>query len=200
MTVAILIPAAGFGRRMGGADKLLELVDGMPLLRRTVLRALSASSVVLVTVPALDHARAAALDGLPITRIPVADNAEGMAASLRSGVAALPENTDAVMIVPGDMPDLTGRDFTNIINSFKAEDHVDILRGATDAGTPGHPVLFPSCYFDELAKVAGDQGAKAVVQAHRDKVKLIALPGQNALTDLDTPEAWAAWRAQNDLP
>ena len=40
--VAILIPAAGFGTRMRGADKLLQDVGGLPLIRRQAQRALAA--------------------------------------------------------------------------------------------------------------------------------------------------------------
>jgi molybdenum cofactor cytidylyltransferase len=46
-----------------------------------------------------------------------------------------------------------------------------------------------------LMELTGDQGARAVLQRHADKILYTALPGQHATTDLDTPEAWAAWRA-----
>ncbi|WP_412506377.1 NTP transferase domain-containing protein, partial [Roseovarius sp. SYSU LYC5161] len=49
--LVILLPAAGASARMEGPDKLLEPVDGMPLLRRQVLMALATGAPVLVTLP-----------------------------------------------------------------------------------------------------------------------------------------------------
>jgi molybdenum cofactor cytidylyltransferase len=58
----------------------------------------------------------------------------------------------------------------------------------------GHPVLFPADLRAELLALQGDEGARMVLQRHKARLRLIALPNQHALTDLDTPEAWAAWR------
>jgi CTP:molybdopterin cytidylyltransferase MocA len=194
MSVTILIPAAGFGRRMRGADKLLELVDGRPLLARTVARALEAADDVIVTLPALDHPRADAVAELPVRAVPVPEALEGMAASLRAGVAALECDVSGLLITPADMPDLTSDDFRRVINAFDAAP--DRLVQATGAdGTPGHPVIFPASCFDAISRLAGDEGARSVLRANKDRLVRVALAGDHALTDLDTPEAWAAWRA-----
>ncbi len=194
MSVAILIPAAGFGTRMRGADKLLQDVDGMPLLRRVALRALGAAPLVLVTLPDLDGPRAEALTGLDLQLIPVPDNTTGMAASLRRGAAQVPRD-HAVMIVPADMPDLTEQDFLSVINAFKANLEPSLQQGRTRDGVPGHPVLFPPDCLPAFADLTGDQGARQIVMANSHRLQRVELPGQNALIDLDTPEAWAEWRA-----
>ena len=67
--------------------------------------------------------------------------------------------------------------------------------GATEDGRPGHPILFDHNLFGELLNMRGDMGAKSVIDAHKDRLRLVPLPGNRALTDLDTPEDWAAWRA-----
>ena len=74
--VAILIPAAGFGTRMRGADKLLQDVGGLPLIRRQAQRALAAGDHVVVTLPSTDSPRAQALSGLPIRMVEVPDAAD----------------------------------------------------------------------------------------------------------------------------
>ena len=191
--VAILILAAGFGRRMNGADKLMKLVDDMPLLRRTALRAILSGHDVLVTVPGPDHPRATLLAPMALTLVPVPDNAEGMAASLRRGVAALPEACDAVMVVPADMPELTLADFARVIRVFQTDPDRRLTRGASADGRPGHPVLFPRRLFGVLQGLTGDQGARQIVEAEGDAVTIVALEGEHALVDLDTPEAWDAW-------
>ena len=68
-------------------------------------------------------------------------------------------------------------------------------RRATDAnGTPGHPVIFPADLRTEFASLHADAGARALLQRHSPRIRLIALPDHHATLDLDTPEAWAEWR------
>ena len=75
-----------------------------------------------------------------------------------------------------------------------------ILRATAADGTPGHPVLFPDWALPGLAALTGDSGARDLLQQHRDRTERVALPARHAVTDLDTPEDWAAWRAARSLP
>jgi hypothetical protein len=85
---AILLLAAGSSSRMRGADKLLERVDGVPLLLRQARVALAAGVPVIVTLPGDRPARTAALAGLDLVTVPVPDAALGLSASIRAGVRA----------------------------------------------------------------------------------------------------------------
>lgn len=194
---AILIPAAGASRRMEGRDKLLEMVDGLPLLRRQARRALDTGAAVLVTVPALDHPRVAALHDLPLRLVPVPDAATGMAASLCRGVACLPPGVRGVAILPADMPDIDAADIATLLARFDAADAALLVQATGGDGTPGHPVIFPADCLPALREVIGDTGGRAVVQANRHRLVRVPLEGARALTDLDTPEAWRAWRDAN---
>ena len=193
--VAILIPAAGASSRMRGRDKLLEEVAGRPLLGLVAARARAVAEAVLVTLPDPPGARGAALSGLDVTRVPVADASVGMAASLRAGVAALPEGIQGLMILPADMPEIEEEDLSSVVRAFERDPHA-IWRGAGANGTPGHPVLFPGDCLPRIAAVSGDRGAREVLRAEAARVRALPLPGGHALTDLDTPEDWARWRAQ----
>ena len=176
---------------MRGGDKLTEEVDGQPLLARQAQAALATGAPVVVTLPALPHPRGAVLEGLDVIRVPVANASEGMAASIRAGTAALPACA-AVMILPADMPEIDGPDMAAMLAEWE---NGEILRGAAADGTPGHPVIFPADLFEELTGLNGDTGAREVLVRHRRRIRLHPLPDQHALTDLDTPEAWADWRA-----
>lgn len=195
----ILIPAAGSSSRMQGRDKLAEVIDGVAFLRRTTLRALAtgtgvAGAGVIVTLRESDPRRVLIAD-LPITIRDVPEASEGLAASLRHGA----KGAGVLMILPADMPDLTTDDLTAMIACHKRNPEV-ILR-ATDAdGTPGHPVIFPADLRRDFDRLTGDAGARAILQAHAGRLVLFALPGQHATTDLDTPAAWAAWRAARGEP
>ena len=188
--LTILIPAAGASSRMRGRDKLLELVEGQPLLRRQAAIALTLTPHVIITLREPDPARRAALQGLSVTVLAVKDAATGMSASLRATAAIL---KTAVMILPADMPDLGAADLAFLIAAFDQTPD-QILRGSAGA-RPGHPVILPAALLPELTGLTGDQGARSILARHVANIRLIALPGQNALTDLDTPEDWATWRA-----
>jgi len=189
---AILILAAGASSRMGHRDKLMEEVSGQPLLSVMCTRALETGAQVYVCRPGPDHPRCAVL---PEGAFPVwvPDAAEGMAASIRTGVMALPDATSDVMILPADMPELTAEDLQHV---WAAHVTQGLTRGASADGNPGHPVIFPRDLFRELETLRGDEGAKAVLVRHRQRLNIVPLPDNHALTDLDTPEAWEAWRSR----
>lgn len=176
---------------MGGLDKLLQDVDGQPLLRLVAQRALAASTRVAVGLRPDDAARRAVLKGLGVTVLSVPDAASGMAASLRAG-AGWAKGAAALMIALPDMPDITAEDMRGLI-AAQAEDPDSPLRASTQDGTPGHPVILPRPMLACLSRLRGDEGARALLRA--SPPRLLALAGQRALTDLDTPADWVAWRA-----
>lgn len=193
-TVHILILAAGASSRMRGADKLVQPVAGQPILRRVAEAALATGSPVTVTLPVGATAREAALAGLDVARLPIPDASLGMSRSLARGVAALGEAVplDGLMILPADMPGFTGDALTTLIARFTA-DPSSIWRGGTEDGREGHPAIFPRALWPALAAVTGDEGGRSVLQAHRERVRVLPLPGRMATLDLDTPEDWAAF-------
>jgi CTP:molybdopterin cytidylyltransferase MocA len=191
---AILLLAAGASRRMGGRDKLVEPIDGQPLLRRSALAALGTGAPVICTLPPDRPLRRAALTGLDLTLVEVPDAATGMAASLRAGLRAVPDRASGVMVLSADMPGFTTAALSGLIAAQKADPQA-LIRGGDEDGTPGHPVLFPRDLWAALAQITGDEGGRSVIRAHQDRVRVIPLPGRMALLDLDTPEDWAAFRA-----
>lgn len=191
----IIILAAGGATRMRGRDKLLEMVDDVPLVRGQALKALALGrGPVLIALPAAPHPRYDALAGLDVQTVEVRDADEGMNASLRAAIAALPPQTRAAMVLLGDLPELTQDDLACVADAVDLDSPALIWRGATSRGAPGHPIVFKSDLFAALAGLSGDSGGREVVAAVQDRVMLIPLPGNRARLDLDTPEAWADWR------
>lgn len=186
----ILILAAGRSARMRGADKLLIQIDGIAQLRRIALAALATGRPVLVALAPEQSVRRAAIQDLPVSLVAVTDADEGMAASIRAGVRALPQGC-AVMILPADMPALEQADLEALLAAHDAQPGM-ILRGAS-LDRPGHPVVFPQDMLSALLLLAGDEGARGLIARRADQVQLVPLPGQNATLDLDTPEEWAEW-------
>jgi molybdenum cofactor cytidylyltransferase len=186
----ILLLAAGHSSRMRGRDKLLEDIDGQPLLRLMAARALKAGAPLRVVLGPDQPERRAALAGLALQIIETTDS-DGMAASIRAGVAGL---RGPVLIVLADMPEIMARDLYLMV-TLQDQDPRMILRAAAADGRPGHPVLFPADLLPDLAKLSGDEGARAILTREAARVALLPLEGTRALVDLDTPEAWDHWRA-----
>ena len=197
--IVILIPAAGAARRMRGADKLMEPVGGETSLRRAVRLACGTGLPVVVTLPGGGpHAapRRAELAGLPATALPLPDAHEGMAASLRAGARAAGASAGLMIHLP-DMPGVEAGDLTTLIEVFAGETTCPV-RAASADGRPGHPVILPQRLFPALLVLTGDEGARRALAG--EEVNLVPLEGDRAVTDLDTPEEWAAWRARQARP
>jgi molybdenum cofactor cytidylyltransferase len=188
----ILLLAAGASSRMRGADKLLEPIDGVPLLLRQARVALATGASVIVTLPLDRPLRNAALAGLDLMTAPVPDAALGLSASIRAGVRAA--GARPVLVLLADLPEITTDDLSLLLARHAVAPDL-ILRATAADGTPGHPVLFPAWALPGLAALTGDSGARDLLQQHRDRTEMVALPARHAVTDLDTPEDWAAWRA-----
>jgi len=185
----IILLAAGASSRMRGADKMLEPVGDAPLLRVMAGRAQKAGRL-RVVLPRENEARAQALQGIACEIVTVPAD-QDMSISLKAGVRGV---TGPVLIVLADMPEVTAHDM-HLMIALSQQAPKAILRAAGQDGRPGNPVLFPADLVPDLQAIQGDKGARDLLKRHGARVHLIPLPGQNALTDLDTPEEWAAWRA-----
>ncbi len=194
-TIPIVILAAGFSARMRGIDKLAENVDGEPLLRLVARRAIATGSGVFVALPAAPHPRDALLRGLSVTILRCPGAAAGMSVSLREAVVQLPP-CPAFLLMPADLPEIGTADMAAIRDAPVPGEEVVIWRAATADDRPGHPVLFDAALRPEFADLSGDDGGKPIIARHGARTRLIPLPGNRARRDLDTPEDWAAFRAE----
>jgi len=191
--IAILILAAGASSRMRGRDKLAERVAGEPLLRLQVRRAMATGHPVFVALPSADHPRVGFLAGLQTTPLFIPNAAEGMGVTLRDAVAQLP-SCDALLVCLADLVALETADIAAVIAARKRAPDALVWRGATEAGKPGHPILFDASLRAQFAALSGDAGGAAILRPLTEQTCLVPLPGDRALLDLDTPEDWAAWR------
>lgn len=190
---AILILAAGQSRRMRGADKMLELVDGQPLIRRQAQVALATGMPVWVTLPPDRPLRRAAIGDLAVHQVTVQDADLGISKSIIAGNDAIPAAFDLLLWL-ADLAEIETCDLQVMLSAASATPHA-IVRATTKVGKPGHPVYFPAIVRGELAGLTGDDGARDLLKRHAATTFFVALPGARALTDLDTPEDWANWRA-----
>lgn len=194
--VAGIVLAAGRSTRMGAGNKLLQEVRGKPLVRHAVEAQIAsrAAPVIVVTGHQQDEVRAA-LAGLDVTFAHNPAFAEGLASSLKAGLAALPKEGPGVVVSLGDMPNVTAGVIDRLAQAFA--DRPDALAVApTLLGQRGNPVLLARKLFAEVAKLSGDQGARRLLDAAGDAVEEIALDDPAIALDIDTPEALKALTGQ----
>ncbi len=184
---AVLL-AAGASRRFGGDNKLLADIGGTPLVRRVAEQLLSSrvAGVVVVTGFEGDKVRGS-LAGLDIQFVENTDYAEGLASSLRCGVAALPKGVAGAMIVLADMPGITTALIDRLIGVFEKEACAKIVFPTRESGAQGNPVIWPSRFFKEMQSLKGDTGAKPLIAAHMQHTIGVRVEDEHALHDIDVP-------------
>ncbi len=184
-----MVLAAGASRRMGRSKTLLETGQGT-LLDQAIRQARLMSSRVTVATGA----------GYPLMRfrgrvqpacwLPVADWREGMAASLRAGIASLGADARGVFVVLADQPLLEP---AALMAMGKAARFMPDQPVAADyGGRPGVPAWLPRWLWPDILALEGDRGAASVLLAAG--ATRVEIPG--VADDVDTPVDWAAVRLQ----
>ena len=194
LRVAGVVLAAGASRRMGpGRNKMLLELEGEPLVRRAVRRALTAglSPVVVVLGHEADRARAVLAD-LPV-EIALNPNFTGpTSTSLHAGLDRLGRDVDAAVVLLGDMVHVSEAALAELVSRARTSDAPLVVSRYGDVTAP--PLLFRRLLFGELRAWTGEGCGKAVVQAHQHEA-LYVDRGPEMLEDVDTPEDFQ--KAQN---
>lgn len=192
--IGAVLLAAGSASRFGTPKQVLD-IDGMPMVRRMAIAALSAGlSPVTVVTGAHGDVVAASLAGLDVQVIVHADWASGMGSSLAAGMRAIVQlgiSLQAVMVLLADQPSIGAEDLERMVQTH-ARAPERILAARYD-GHLGPPCLFPSMYFSDLATLDGPSGARTVLEQHATCVDAYDLPV--AAFDIDTPADHASWLA-----
>lgn len=179
--LSALVLAAGASRRLGRAKQLVP-VDDEPLVRRTARLACSVCDHCVVVIGHEAEAVAATLGGLDVTLAPNPDWDAGMGGSLAFGVRALDPGSDGVMILPCDLPRITGGDLERLARAWQAAP--DRAVAARYGSVTGIPVIFPRARFQDLARLGGDRGAARLL----DEASTLIVDCERAGDDLDTPQ------------
>lgn len=192
MTIAGLLLAAGASRRMGAANKLLlPGPDGRAMVLHALDRLLAVFPEVTVVLGHEAEALRPALAGLPLRIVEAADHADGLSASLRAGIAALPQTAQGALVALGDMPCLS----PDTLRALLAAHQPGGVTAPCHLGQMGNPVLWDRRYFAAMAGLRGDRGAKSLLPAPPD-LRLVAVEDEGILMDVDTQEALKAWQAR----
>ncbi|HSZ67224.1 MAG TPA: molybdopterin-binding/glycosyltransferase family 2 protein [Xanthobacteraceae bacterium] len=196
LAIAAIVLGAGRSSRMGGPNKLLAEINGKPLIRMVVEQALASRARPVLVVTGHQRERVeAALSGLPVQFVHNPHFADGLGTSLKAGIAALKPNIDGTIVCLGDMPQVDAALIDRLIGA------IDPDKGALIAvpvieGKRGNPVVWSRRFFADLMTVEGDIGARYLIGRYAEAVAEVPVDGTAALTDVDTPEAFAAVKAE----
>jgi len=181
-----LVLAAGESRRMGMPKPLLRFNDTTFL--EQIVGVLRNSGVDGITV--VLGARAQMVrESVDLSRVDVVVNenyAQGQLSSLIRGLSSLSADTDAILLCLADHPFITRDVVGRLMGAFRQSRRPIVL--PTFQGRRGHPALFASSLFDELANAPQDKGARHVVASNEDKVLEIDVADRGVLVSIDTPD------------
>jgi len=188
--VGILL-AAGRSERFG-RDKLVapllssidDIEAGTPIGVAACRHLAAAVPEVVAVVRSGDRVLAEMLRNPGARIVECARADEGMGASLACGVQTTPD-ADGWLIALADMPWIKPATIASLVSAL--EGGADIVAPSYN-GERGHPVGFARRHYAALAALTGDEGARAIVAAHKQNLVLVDVGDERILADIDTPK------------
>ncbi|HUH87114.1 MAG TPA: nucleotidyltransferase family protein [Pusillimonas sp.] len=193
--VLVAVLAAGLSRRMGPKNKLLQEIDGAPMVRKVVEQALASlcERVVVVVGHEAQKVREA-LSGLSVQFVDNLEFQEGLAASVRAAASATQPH-EALLVCLGDMPRVSATELNQLIHAYWQQPGKAAYQPGFK-GKRGNPVLWAPAMVQGLGALQGDEGARSLLNAHRDNVLEVPVHSDAIFMDIDTPQALRAARGQ----
>jgi len=180
-SVFAIVLAAGRSSRFG-KTKQLENYRGTPLVTRAVRLAEAVCGPRSVLVAGNDWQRVseicAPLAGFYVINTRFAD---GLATSIECGTRSVAEFADAALLLLADQPLITSAHLQLMVDTWKESQ--DSIIASAYAETTGPPVIFPRRDFAGLMRLRGDTGARSIIKANEERVKLVAF--EPAALDID---------------
>lgn len=198
--IAVVILAAGSSRRMIGSNKLLEPLNGLPMIEHVVRSALSSKADYIVVVTGHDakfiEKRLERYD-VKIVRNP--DYVSGVLGSIRLGLAVLPPDIVGAVILPADMPAFTEEYIDQMIDAFdfKAKRLPVVMPSYNNVRY--NPVLWPRDLFKVVKIIPEDSHWTPALVEHSDYIKEVVLKDDLPLTDINTHGDLEKYKARADM-
>jgi molybdenum cofactor cytidylyltransferase len=182
--VHAIVLAAGAGSRFGGAKLTAPWRGGM-LIDGALDAAFAAPVEAVLVVVGADPAVAARAEDRGARVVEVRDNALGLSASLKAGIAALPQDAAGALVLLGDMPQVPHTVLAPLVEA--------VASGASAAapvfeGRLGNPVALSATLFPLVLALDGDRGARVLIEGLGEALVRIPAPHPGVLYDVDRPE------------
>lgn len=193
--LAVIIPAAGYSRRMGAFKPLLPFASTTVI--EQVISTIREAGLETIRV-VVGWRRDRVIPVLERSRVPWVVNerfAEGMYSSVQAGVRSLPADTAAFFVWPGDMPGVRSVTLRRLIANWDQRPS-GILYPRHD-GRRGHPPLIASTYIPQILREAPQEGLRTILARHAGDAREVECIDPGILVDLDTPEEYRQHQIQD---
>jgi len=193
--IAAIILAAGLSKRMGQPKMLLPWGDTSVIA--AIVQKLVAAQIqpICVVVGALKDEIAEALGELPVQLVFNSRFQEdSMVVSLQAGLARLPDEIQATLVVLGDQPQLPVDVISLLLDAYN--------RSASALIVPsyqmrrGHPWLIDRSLWSEVRSLAPSDTLRRFLNSNAEKIFYIDTDLDAVIQDLDTPDDYARYRPE----
>lgn len=179
MNIGLVVMASGLGKRFG-ANKLIEIVDGKPLIKWILD---STDNLFAHRIVVTRHKEVKELcDKYNINCI--LHNCPNRNDTVRLGLSELANDIDYCFFALGDQPLLKRDSIMKLI--AEAKRHNCMITRAGFGDMVGSPVGFPNIFFDELMKLPEGKGGNYIVQKNQELVSVVEVMNEYELWDVDT--------------
>ena len=179
-----IVLAAGASTRFGSPKQLVR-ISGRPLLHTAVTHASEVTGSALIVVLGSGAAELGALlKHSPGSIVINQEWREGLASSIRAGIARLPLTCAGALLLLADQAAVSADDLKRLAGTWRKQPQY--IAAALYSGTVGVPAIFPRSLFPELMQLRGDAGARALLRRNAERVVRVPMP--SAAIDVDTPE------------
>ncbi len=195
--IAALVLAAGQSKRMGRENKLLLPYEQGTVLSH-VLGQINQAGIGDIYVITGHEKDLVEQEVRKNNGIAVYNDLyeEGLSTSVKAGIAALPKDTDAVMIILGDMPNISADILRKIMAAYNVAQAQSIII-PTHNGKRGNPILWDADFFGDFERLEGDMGAKILLNDYPEYITELETLSDAIFLDIDTIEAYDDLKKQD---
>ena len=187
-----IVLAAGLSRRMGSKNKLLLSFQGKTIIETTVSNILKADIGAVIVVVGHEANEVKNILNKSFENIKIVENPDfeqGMTTSIKAGIRAA-QNTEGYMICLSDMVLIEPDEYRFLATQFfefLKKDKQTIVQ-PTFENQRGNPVIFSNFYQKDILETTDTEGCRSVVQKYKKHVKLVEMPTNHILQDVDNKE------------
>jgi len=182
--VTAIILGAGESSRMGRPKLLLPFGDST-IIEEVISQALASSvEKTIVVLGSNIESHREVIKNYPVEIINNEQYKEGMFSSVKCGLEAVPDTSDAVMVLLGDQPMIQAEEMDQLIESYRDSEKEIAL--ATHGNMRGHPILFGRKFISEIIGYPGKASLRDLLQKHPSEILEIKTGSDRILRDIDT--------------
>lgn len=177
-----ILLASGSGSRFG-SDKLMHPLRGEPIAVHAARHLVKALPGALAVVRAANSKLAKALRAEGLRIVVCRDAAEGMGRTLAAGVKAS-AGASGWVVALADMPFIQGATIAGVASALSDG---AVIVAPRFQGERGHPVGLAKRFREDLERLQGDAGARAIVANHKEGITFLEVDDPGVVKDIDTP-------------